>query len=56
MVRIKTDRSYLERMGHRYDIIPGMAASVDILTGKKTVMSYILKPIIKARQRAMTER
>lgn len=34
-------------------IIPGMVASVDILTGKKTILSYLLKPIIRARAEAL---
>ncbi|MBU2114955.1 MAG: HlyD family type I secretion periplasmic adaptor subunit [Gammaproteobacteria bacterium] len=38
------------------DILPGMTVQVDILTGKKTVLSYILKPISKATSNAMTER
>lgn len=37
-------------------IIPGMVAEVDILTGKKTVLSYLLKPVLKAKSTAMTER
>lgn len=37
-------------------IIPGMVAEVDILTGKKTVLSYLLKPILRAKAKAMTER
>ena len=37
-------------------IIPGMVAEVDILTGKKSVLSYLLKPILRAKDRAMTER
>jgi adhesin transport system membrane fusion protein len=37
-------------------IIPGMVAEVDILTGKKSVLSYLLKPILRAQSRAMTER
>lgn len=37
-------------------IIPGMVAEVDILTGKKTVLSYLLKPILRAKQGAMGER
>jgi adhesin transport system membrane fusion protein len=37
-------------------IIPGMVASVDILTGKKTILSYLLKPIIRARAEALRER
>lgn len=38
------------------NILPGMTVQVDILTGKKTVLSYILKPISKATSNAMTER
>jgi adhesin transport system membrane fusion protein len=37
-------------------IIPGMVAEVDILTGKKSVLSYLLKPILRAQANAMTER
>jgi adhesin transport system membrane fusion protein len=37
-------------------IIPGMVAEVDILTGKKSVLAYLLKPILRAQARAMTER
>ena len=37
-------------------IVPGMTATVDILTGKRTVLDYIMKPILKARQNALTER
>ncbi len=56
IVRIKTDKNYLEKGGKQSDILVGMVAEVDILTGKKTIMDYILKPIIKARQNALTER
>jgi adhesin transport system membrane fusion protein len=37
-------------------IIPGMVVEVDILTGKKTVLAYLMKPILRAKQYAMTER
>jgi adhesin transport system membrane fusion protein len=40
----------------RLPIIPGMVAEVDILTGKKSVLSYLLKPILRAQARALTER
>jgi len=33
-----------------------MVAEVDILTGKKSVLSYLLKPILRAKAKAMTER
>lgn len=56
-VRLRTDKSYLVgKEGENLPIIPGMTASVDILTGKKTVLEYLLKPILKAREQAMTER
>lgn len=37
-------------------IIPGMVAEVDILTGKKTILAYLLKPVFRAKQYALTER
>jgi adhesin transport system membrane fusion protein len=37
-------------------IIPGMVAEVHILTGKRTVMQYLLKPILRAKENAFTER
>lgn len=56
LVRIKTDTNFLERNGEKYEILVGMVANVDIVTGKKTVMDYILKPILKAKQGALRER
>ncbi|MGF0538172.1 HlyD family type I secretion periplasmic adaptor subunit [Agrobacterium sp. ES01] len=56
LVQVKTDRSDLEKNGKLYSIIPGMVATVEIMTGQKTVMSYLLKPINKARSEALTER
>ncbi len=56
LVRVKTDRSYLGVTTDSLPIIPGMIAQVDILTGKKTVMDYLLKPILKAKQKALSEK
>lgn len=53
IVRVRTIKS---RIGENLPIIPGMLAEVDILTGKKTVLSYLLKPVLRARQYALTER
>ncbi len=56
-VRLRTDRNYLiGKDGGQLQIIPGMTATVDILTGKKTVLDYLLKPILKARDTALSER
>ena len=56
LVRLKTDKSYLGTTKQPLPIMPGMVATVDILTGKKSVLSYILKPVLKARSTALRER
>ncbi len=55
-VRLRTYEKELKRKGEVLPIIPGMVASVDILTGLKTVMQYLLKPLIKTLDNAMNER
>ena len=55
-VLVSTDRSALEKDGKAYSIIPGMISTVDIITGRKTILSYLLKPINKARNEALRER
>ena len=56
LIRLRTDSSHLGTDEKPLQIIPGMVATVDILTGKKTIMSYLLKPIMKARSEALRER
>jgi adhesin transport system membrane fusion protein len=56
IIKLRTDRSHLGTEEHPLLIIPGMVASVDIITGKKTILSYLLKPILRARAEAMHER
>lgn len=55
-VILRTDRSFLGSEAHPLPIIPGMTATAEIKTGKKTVLDYLLKPIFKARDRALRER
>lgn len=55
-VRLRTYDKELKRKGEVLPIIPGMVASVDILTGQKTVMQYLLKPLVKTLDNAMNER
>jgi len=55
-VKVKTAETKLEKNGKTYEIIPGMQATVDIVTGEKTIMKYLLKPFIKASQTALRER
>lgn len=52
-VRVRTLKPSL---GANLPIIPGMVAQVDILTGKKTVLAYLLKPVLRAKANALTER
>jgi membrane fusion protein, adhesin transport system len=56
IVRIETDQNYLGSSSKPMNIIPGMTASVDIITGKKSILDYILKPILKTKQYTFTER
>ncbi|MCH9740716.1 MAG: HlyD family type I secretion periplasmic adaptor subunit [Epsilonproteobacteria bacterium] len=55
-VKIKTDKNYLGTEGNRLEIMPGMIATVDIVGAKKTVLDYILKPILRAQQNVLSER
>jgi adhesin transport system membrane fusion protein len=55
-VKLRTQTGTLSYRGENLPIIPGMTASVDILTGKKSVLSYLLKPILKMKQNALRER
>jgi adhesin transport system membrane fusion protein len=55
-VYVKTNTSELHHNGGVHAIFPGMVATVDIMTGKKTILHYLLKPVNKARSEALTER
>jgi adhesin transport system membrane fusion protein len=56
LVQIETQASFLGAETGSLPIIPGMTVNVDVLTGKKTVLDYILKPILKTKQLALSER
>jgi adhesin transport system membrane fusion protein len=49
-------RTLKPSLGEGLPIIPGMVAQVDIITGKKSVLAYLLKPVLKAKAYAFTER
>jgi len=49
-------RTHEPTMGDEMPIIPGMTVEVDILTGKKSILAYLMKPVLRAKQYAMTER
>ncbi|MDH4607219.1 HlyD family type I secretion periplasmic adaptor subunit [Pseudomonas sp. BN102] len=56
LIQVRTEKSHLGKDDHPLLIIPGMVATVDIITGEKSVLDYLLKPVLKARQEAMRER
>ncbi|WP_340589144.1 HlyD family type I secretion periplasmic adaptor subunit [Erythrobacter alti] len=55
-VLIETDRSYIEKDGQQFPIVPGMITDVEIITGAKSILAYLLKPVTRALDRALTER
>jgi adhesin transport system membrane fusion protein len=55
LVRVRTNKPALEKGAEVFPIIPGMTAEVDILVGEKTVLSYLLKPVLRARDSALRE-
>ena len=56
LIQVRTDRNHLGNDAKPLLIIPGMIATVDIITGEKSVMDYLLKPVLKARTEALRER
>jgi membrane fusion protein, adhesin transport system len=55
-VIVETDQNFIENQGKRYPILPGMVANVDVLTGQKTVLDYVLSPILTIGHESMRER
>ena len=55
-VYLRTTENSLSRHGEVLPIIPGMTSTAEILTGQKTVWDYLMKPLLKARDRALRER
>lgn len=55
-VMVETDRAFLVKNGRRLPIMPGMICDVEIITGQKSVLTYLLKPVLRAFDEALTER
>lgn len=55
-ILIRTGDRSLKTTAERFEILPGMVAQVDIKTGKKSVLDYLLKPLMRAKMNAFTER
>ncbi len=55
-IEVHTDKNYLGDEEHPLPITPGMVADVEVITGKRTILEYLLKPLLRARDVALTER
>jgi adhesin transport system membrane fusion protein len=55
LIHVETGKSYLGEAGAGLDIMPGMTSSVNIMTGKRSLLAYLAKPILRARQTALRE-
>jgi adhesin transport system membrane fusion protein len=55
-VIVETGRSFLTASGHRLPITPGMMTDTQVITGRKSILTYLLKPVLKARSEALRER
>lgn len=55
IARIKTDKNHLGSVKKPLYLLPGMTATVDVVVGKHTILEYLIKPIIKAKDLALRE-
>lgn len=56
LIRVRTDTNFVQSGDKQLPIIPGMTADVEILTGRKSILNYLLKPLLKAKDKALRER
>jgi membrane fusion protein, adhesin transport system len=56
LIKVRTNANALRHKDRDLPIIPGMIADVEIKTGQKTVMQYLLKPVTRMQQQALRER
>lgn len=54
-VMVETDRSYIVKNGQRLPIMPGMICDVEIITGSRSILTYLFKPVLRAFSEALTE-
>ncbi len=54
-IDVVTDKNYLGTRDNPLPIIPGMVAETEVITGERSILSYMIKPFLRARDRAMTE-
>jgi adhesin transport system membrane fusion protein len=55
-VIVETDRAFLKMGQNELPITPGMVCDVEVITGRKSVLTYLFKPVLKLRSEALRER
>lgn len=55
-IEVRTDKNYMGDAENPLPITPGMVADTDVITGKRTILEYLMKPIMRARYKVFTER
>ncbi|GJL86107.1 MAG: HlyD family type I secretion periplasmic adaptor subunit [Micavibrio sp.] len=55
-IEVRTEKNYMGSAENPLPITPGMVAETEVITGKRTILEYLMKPILRARERAFTER
>lgn len=55
-VLVETRRSFVEKDGQQFPIVPGMITEVEIITGRKSILAYLLKPVTRALDTALSEK
>jgi adhesin transport system membrane fusion protein len=56
VVQIALEGALKEKSGRPLQLVPGMQVNVDIVTGSRTVLTYLLKPIVRGLNQSFTER
>ena len=54
-MEVRTSTNILDAAGDTVEIIPGMTAEVDILAGRKTILEYITRPIVRVKDQAFRD-
>lgn len=54
-IEVRTDKNHLGTPENPLPVTPGMVADAEVITGKRTIMEYMLKPFLQARDRALRE-
>jgi len=55
-IDVRTDKNYIGEADHPLPIAPGMVTETEVIVGKRTIMTYLMKPVLRTRDRALTEK